>query len=163
MLKKRSEIDRQEFDLRDVVNSAVQILHGEAEQRKVLVDCIQAGGQLSVRADRVHLQQGILNIATNAMDAMLDSALEGRKLILRTNLSEGSKVAVSIADTGKGFPGDQLSRVLQTLYATKANGTGLGLTIARAIVETYRGKIWTANRPESGAVVSFVLPLVRPS
>jgi signal transduction histidine kinase len=53
--------------------------------------------------------------------------------------------------------------LLETFYTTKVNGTGLGLTIARAIVETYDGKIWTANRPESGAVVSIVLPLVRPS
>ena len=163
MLKKRSEIDWQEFDVRDVVNSAVQILHGEAEHRKVLVDYIQGGGQLSVRADRVHLQQVILNIATNAMDAMLESAPEGRKLMLRTKLCEGSKVAVSVADTGKGFPSDQLARVFETFYTTKANGTGLGLTIARAIVETYGGKIWAANRPEGGAVVSFVLPLVRHS
>ena len=162
MLKKRSEIDWQEFDVRDVVNSAVHILHGEAEQRKVLVDCVQAGGRLSVRADRVHLQQVILNIATNAMDAMLDSAPDRRRLMLRTDLSEGSKVAVSVADTGKGFPGDQLARVFETFYTTKANGTGLGLTIARAIVETYGGKIWAANRPEGGAVVSFVLPLARP-
>ena len=163
MLKKRSEIDWQEFDVRDVVNSAVHILHGEAEQRKVLVDCVQAGDRLSVRADRVHLQQVILNIATNAMDAMLDSAPDGRRLMLRTDLSEGSKVAVSVADTGKGFPGDQLARVFETFYTTKANGTGLGLTIARAIVETYGGRIWAANRPEGGAVVSFVLPLARPA
>jgi signal transduction histidine kinase len=61
------------------------------------------------------------------------------------------------------FPGDQLWHVLDTFYATKANGTGLGFTIARAVVKTYGGKIWTANRPESGAVVSFVLSLVRPS
>lgn len=162
MLKKRSEIDWQEFDVRDVVDSAVRILHGEAEHRKVLVDCIQADGRLSVRADRVHLQQVILNIATNAMDAMLESAPDGRRLMLRTNLSEGSKVAVSVADTGKGFPGDQLARVFETFYTTKANGTGLGLTIARAIVETYGGKIWAANRPEGGAMVSFVLPLARP-
>ena len=162
MLKKRSEIDWQEFDVRDVVDSAVQILHGEAEQRKVLVDCIQAGGQLSVRADRIHLQQVILNIATNAMDAMLDSAPEARRLLLRTDLNEGSKVAVSIADTGKGFPGDQLARAFETFYTTKTDGTGLGLTISRAIVETYGGKIWAANRPEGGAVVSFVLPLARP-
>jgi K+-sensing histidine kinase KdpD len=61
------------------------------------------------------------------------------------------------------FPGDQLWRMLETFYASNANGAGLGLTIAWAIVETYGGKIWTTNRPESGAVVSFALPLVRPS
>ena len=126
-------------------------------------DCVQTQRQLSVRADRIHMQQVILNLATNALDAMLDSVPEGRRLVLRTELSEGSKVAVSIADTGTGIPSDQLARVFETFYTTKANGTGLGLSIARAIVETYGGKIWAANRPEGGAVVSFVLPLARPS
>ena len=163
MLKKRGEIEWQEFDIKDVVDSAVQILHGEAERRNVRVDCVQAPRQLSVRADRIHMQQVILNLATNALDAMLDSVPEGRRLVLQTELSEGSKVAVSIADTGTGIPSDQLARVFETFYTTKANGTGLGLSIARAIVETYGGKIWAANRPEGGAVVSFVLPLARPS
>jgi len=160
MLKKRSQIDWQEFDVREVVTSAIHILHGEAERRNVLVDCVQAPGELSVRADRVHLQQVILNIATNAMDAMLDSPPERRKLLMRTDLNEGSGVEVSIADTGKGIAADQLARVFETFYTTKANGTGLGLPIARALVETYGGKIWAANRPEGGAVVSFVLPMV---
>ena len=97
------------------------------------------------------------------MDAMLAPAAHDHKLLLHTDVREGSKVTVSIADTGTGIPRDQLARVFETFYTTKANGTGLGLPIARAIVETYGGKIWAANRPEGGAVVSFVLPLVRPS
>jgi signal transduction histidine kinase len=162
LLKKRSEIDWQEFDINDVVTSALQILHGEAERRSVLVNYVQTAHQLPVRADRIHVQQVILNIATNAMDAMLDATPARRMLLLQTDLSEGSKAAVSISDAGKGIPSDQLGRVFETFYTTKSHGTGLGLSIARAIVETYGGKIWADNRPEGGAVVSFVLPLVQP-
>ncbi|WP_244621877.1 sensor histidine kinase [Neomesorhizobium albiziae] len=161
LLKKRSEIDWQEFDINDVVKSALQILHSEAERRGVAVDCRPTARQLPVRADRVHIQQVILNIATNAMDAMLDSAPAQRRLLLLTDLTESSKAAVSISDTGTGIPGDQLGRVFDTFFTTKSNGTGLGLTIARAIVETYGGKIWADNLPQGGAVVSFVLPLVK--
>jgi signal transduction histidine kinase len=163
MLKRRGEVDWQEFDVRDVISSAVKILHGEAEERNVTVDYVQAPQQLPVRADRVHLQQVVLNIVINAMDAMLDSAPECRKLMLRTHPSGGTKVVVSIADTGKGIPSEQLARVFEAFYTTKASGTGLGLSIARAIVETYGGRIWAANQPEGGAVVSFILPLAAAS
>ncbi len=161
MLKKRGEIEWQEFDVNEVVESALQLLHSEAERRRVEIDCERTTNQLRVRADRVHLQQVILNIATNAMDAMLSSAPAQRRLMFRTDVREGSKAAISIADTGTGIPSDKLSHVFETFYTTKTTGTGLGLSIARAIVETYGGHIWAANRPEGGAVVSFDLPLVQ--
>jgi signal transduction histidine kinase len=161
LLKKRSEIDWQEFDVNDVVSNSLQILRGEAKRRSVIVDCVQAERHLPVRADRIHLQQVILNIATNAMDAMLDSTAAQRRLLLQTGVAQGSKATVSISDTGRGIPADQLGRVFETFYTTKSHGTGLGLSIARTIVETYGGKIWADNRPEGGAVVSFVLPLVQ--
>ena len=161
LLKKRSEIDLQVFDISEVVNSALHILHSEAARRNVAVSWEQPRRALPVRADRIHVQQVILNIVSNALDAMLERLPGQRMLFLRTDLTDGSKAAVSIADTGKGIPGDQLARVFETFYTTKSSGTGLGLSIARAIVETYGGKIWADNRPEGGAVVRFVLPLVR--
>ena len=73
MLKKRSEIDWQEFDLNEVIDSAIHILHAEAERRRVVVSSSYAARQMPVRADKVHIQQVILNLATNAMDAMLEA------------------------------------------------------------------------------------------
>ena len=157
LLKKRGEIDWQEFDLNEVTTSAIRILRGEAERRSVVVSSSQTPRQLPVRADRVHVQQVILNLATNAMDAMLEGT--DRRLMLDTALTKDSKVELSISDTGRGIPDEQLASVFEPFYTTKPTGTGLGLSIARAIVETYGGKIWAANRPEGGAVFRVVLPL----
>jgi signal transduction histidine kinase len=159
LLKKRSEIDWQEFDLNEVVSSAISILHAEAEKRSVVVSAGKPAQRLPIRADKVHVQQVILNLATNAMDAMLDAGASERKLMFQTMLTEESKVEMSISDTGRGIPSDQLGNVFNAFYTTKPTGTGLGLSIARAIVETYGGKIWADNRAEGGAVFRFVLPL----
>ena len=159
MLKKRSEIELQEFDLNDVVNSAINILHAEAEKRRVVVSAEKPVRRLPVRADRVHLQQVILNLATNAMDAMADAATVDRKLAFHTALHDDAKVELSISDTGRGIPKDRLDSIFDAFYTTKSTGTGLGLSIARAIVETYGGKIWADNRTGGGAVFRFVLPL----
>ena len=159
MLKKRSEIDWQEFDLNEVVDSAITILHAEAAKKQVTVSTKQSGHRLPVRADKVHLQQVILNLATNAMDAMIEAAAEERKLVLQTKLHDNTKVEMLISDTGRGIPQDRLDSIFAAFYTTKPNGTGLGLSIARAIVETYGGRIWADNHATGGAVFRFVLPL----
>lgn len=160
MLKKRSEIEWQELDVNEVVANALQILHGEAERRRVAVDFRRPSSKLPVRADRVHLQQVILNIATNAMDAMLEQKVADRKLTFNTTIAEPGQVGVSVVDTGAGIPPEKLARIFETFYTTKTGGTGLGLSIARAVVESYGGRIWAENRPGGGAKVSFTLPMV---
>jgi signal transduction histidine kinase len=161
MLKKRSEIDWQEFDLNEVVASAINILHAEAAKKQVAVSAEQSGRRLPVRADKVHLQQVILNLATNAMDAMVEASSADRKLVLHTTLHGDSKVQMSISDTGLGIPKERLNSIFDAFYTTKPSGTGLGLSIARAIVETYGGKIWADNRAGGGAVFRFILPLAQ--
>ncbi len=161
LLKKRSEIDWQEFDLNEVATSAIRILRGEAERRSVVVSSSHTSRELPVRADRVHVQQVILNLATNAMDAMLEVITTEKRLLLETRLTTESQVELSISDTGRGIPDERLASIFEPFYTTKPNGTGLGLSIARAIVETYGGKISAANRPGGGAVFRVVLPLAR--
>ncbi len=161
MLKKRGEVELQEFDLNDVIGSAIQILRPEAERRSVVVTYSKTEEALPIKADQVHLQQVVLNLATNAMDAMLEAGSAERKLLFQTKRTEASRGELSISDTGRGIPADMLASVFDTFYTTKPTGTGLGLSIARAIIETYGGKIWADNRPEGGAVFRFVLPLVQ--
>jgi signal transduction histidine kinase len=161
LLKKRSEVPPQEFDLNEVIKSAGQILHAEAKRRGVELVFSQTPRELRVRADKVHLQQVVLNLANNAMEAMLDPNLTKRRVVFQTALTKESKVEVAIADTGHGIPSDQLERVFEPFRTSKPTGTGLGLPIARAILEAYDGKIWADNGPAGGAVFRFVLPLAQ--
>lgn len=161
LLKKRREIDWQEFDLNELASTAIKILQAEATRRGVVISSSPAPGALPVRADKVHVQQVILNIATNAMDSMLDVTGKERKLTLETRMTKDAKAELSISDSGHGIPDDKLATIFEPFYTTKAAGTGLGLAIARTIVETYGGKIWAFNQSEGGAVFRVILPLAR--
>jgi signal transduction histidine kinase len=159
LLKKRSEIEWQEFDLNNVVNSAAQILQADITRKRVHLEIAQDGRKLLVRADQVHLQQVVLNLATNAIDAMQEFPVADKKLKFETRLDLPSgKVECAISDSGGGIAAEKLSSIFEAFYTTKAKGTGLGLSIARAIVEIYGGRIWADNLPEGGAVFRFALP-----
>jgi signal transduction histidine kinase len=159
-LLKRGKPELQELDLRDTVQSTLSILDPEAAKRGVQLKQIQILRALPVRADPVHLQQVILNLAMNGMDAMQNAAGE-RTMIIETAQSGASMAEVSVADSGSGIPADKLKSIFETFYTTKPQGTGLGLSIARTIVETYGGRIWAENRLAGGAVFRFTLPLAK--
>jgi signal transduction histidine kinase/ABC-type uncharacterized transport system substrate-binding protein len=159
LMKKRNETEFQEFDLNDAVRNAFHLLDPEAMTRGVSLNVSQAEAALPVRADEVHLQQVILNLAMNGMDAMLGCAPGSRKMTLETALAGEAVVEVSVSDSGTGIPNDKLKHVFDTFFTTKPQGTGLGLSIARTIIETYGGTIWAENRLGGGAVFRFTLPL----
>ncbi len=159
LMKHRSEAEVAEFDLHQVIADAAIILTPEAGKRGITLRVDEVQGPQLVRADRIHLQQVILNLANNAMDAMADAVPGTRIVTIQTTLPKERRVEVSVIDSGPGIPEDKLSTVFDTFYTTKMHGTGLGLSIVRTIVETYGGKVWAENRPEGGATIRFTLPL----
>ena len=159
LLKRKSDV--QECDLGAAIADAVQLLSPEASKRNIDLRVTGIQRALLVRADPVHLEQVVLNLAINAMDAMSDTALDARKIVIQIALAEGSMVQVSVSDSGTGIPEDKLSEIFDAFYTTKAKGTGFGLSIARRIIETYGGKIWAENQAGGGAVFRFTLPLIR--
>jgi len=158
LLKKRGESELQEFDLNEALQDALHALDPVARKRGVLVSTHQARGMLPVRADPVHLEQVMLNLATNAMDAMENCDSGRRTLAIRTSSIGDSEIMVSISDNGAGIPEDKLQDIFEAFYTTKSQGTGLGLSIVRTIVLGYGGKIWAENRSGGGAVFRFTLP-----
>ena len=158
----KPKIDVQECDLNAAIEHAVQLFSPEANKRNIELRVNGIQRPLLVRADPVHLQQVILNLVINAMDAMSETAPDARKVFIHTALTGGgSTVEVSVRDSGAGIPEDKLSEIFDAFYTTKEQGTGLGLSIVRTIVETYGGKIWAENQVGGGAVVRFTLPLAR--
>ena len=161
LVKRSGEAELQDFDLNKVVANAVHILTPESRKRNVALRVNGKQQQVfTVRADPIHLQQVILNLANNGMDAISNAPAGDRTITIQTTSVGDARVEVSVSDSGTGIPEHKLGDIFDTFYTTKADGTGLGLSIARTIVETYGGKIWAENRREGGAVFRFTLPLL---
>ncbi len=160
LLKRGSDSEvQQETDLNAVIADALSILSTEANHRQVVLIAEGHIGPLLVRADPIHVLQVLLNLATNAMDAMADNPSDTRRVAIRTAMHPDSEVEVVVSDSGRGIPEQVIDEIFDTFYTTKQHGTGLGLSIARTIVDTYGGKIWVENRPEGGAAFHFTIPL----
>jgi C4-dicarboxylate-specific signal transduction histidine kinase len=163
LLKKKHADELQILDLNDTIGDALHLLKPEATKRGIALKIDRATTALPVRADPIHLQQVLMNLAINGMDAMANCLPEKRLLALGATTKEGAAAEVSVSDSGAGIPGDKLKQIFETFYTTKQQGTGLGLSIARTIIETYGGKIWAENRAAGGAVFRFSLPLCKAS
>jgi signal transduction histidine kinase len=159
LLKQRGELELQTFNINDVITAAIRILEPEAVKRGVALDTVQATTAFPVHADQVQLQQVILNLAFNAMDAVAAATPDRRRLMIQAIAVGKDDVEVVVSDSGPGIPKQELERVFEALYTTKASGTGLGLSIARTIVESNGGRIWAENREGGGAVFRFTMPL----
>ena len=160
LLKRRSDPEiQQETDLNAVIADALSILSTEANHRQVVLVAEGHKGPLLVRADPIHVLQVLLNLATNAMDAMADNPPDTRRVTIRTAMHADSKVEVVVSDSGPGIPEQVIDEIFDTFYTTKPHGTGLGLSIARTIVETYGGTIWAENCAQGGAAFHFTIPL----
>jgi signal transduction histidine kinase len=161
LLNNRNETDLQHFDLNDTVQEVVRIVAPEAARRKIALISECTSAALPVQSDPIHLQQVMINLAMNGMDAMEDCEVGQRNLTIRTKQNTESGTAeVTVADSGKGIPREDLTSVFDAFFTTKPHGTGLGLPIARTIVQTYGGTIWAENRDRS-AVFCFRLPLAK--
>jgi signal transduction histidine kinase len=158
LLNNRTEADLRKFELNDAVRDVVKIIAPEMEKRGVVLRTLLASEALPVRCDPIHLQQVMINLIMNGMDAM-DGEPGPHSLTVRTH-AESDFVEVRISDSGKGIPESNLTSIFDAFVTTKPQGTGLGLPIARTILESYGGDIWAENR-QRGAVFSFRLPLAR--
>jgi signal transduction histidine kinase len=157
MLRK-APFELSDIDLNDLVRETEEFLSALATGRQVELSNSIATMPLPIRADRIQLQQVILNLIVNGMDAMSDMPKAERKIAVRTTRINGF-AELSISDAGPGIPSDKLKDVFEPFFSTKAQGMGIGLSIARTIVEAHDGRIWAENQATGGAAFHIRLPL----
>jgi C4-dicarboxylate-specific signal transduction histidine kinase len=157
-LLKKSEPELQEIDLNHIVAEVLILLSSEARMRNITLASELANPVFPVSADRVQLQQVLINLVVNSMDAVADTPDAKRIVLVSTRQASAARMEVMVADTGAGF-GTHLDQVFKSFFTTKSQGLGLGLSIATAIIQDHGGEISAENAPDGGAVVRFWLPI----
>ncbi len=158
-LLKKEAIAREPLDLNAVIREVIGFLRADAIAKGVNIVFRLTPGPLPVLGDRIQLQQVLLNLITNAFDAMSSLPPEARELTIWSSRSEAEGAGVSVQDSGAGIPAENMASLFEPFYTTKPEGLGMGLVICRSIVQSHGGRIWAENAPRRGAVLRFTLPL----
>lgn len=157
-LMRRDEPRRQTFGLNELVAETVEFMHGDLIERRVSVERRLAPSLPPVLGHRVQLQQVLLNLMLNACDAMSAMPPSERRVTIATAPTPDGSVQLSVADHGPGIAKDEIDRLFEPFFSTKAHGLGLGLVICRSILEAHGGAIWARIEPQGGATLTFMLP-----
>ena len=155
-LYKKSPPKRELVDVNQTIHQMVALLLGEATRHAVSIRAEVAEGLPKINADGVQLQQILMNLMLNGIEAMHNS---GGVLTVKSQLAQDGRVEVSVSDTGVGLPAGTADRIFDAFFTTKAQGSGMGLSISRSIVESHGGRIWATNNDGRGASFHFALPI----
>jgi len=148
--------DRTSFDLNDLIQEALALGGGELQKHRIVVQTHPTEQLPAVRGNRVQLQQVLLNLMMNAIDAMAEKD-DPRILSIKSEPHEGDRVVVLVSDTGAGIASGDADRMFNPLFTTKSGGMGMGLSICRAIIEAHEGRLWFTPNTPRGAVFQFTL------
>ena len=158
-LVKKSPLAKVLLDLNETIQEALAILHLEAGHQHVSVQTELAAGLPPVQGDRVQLQQVVLNLVMNGIDAMKAVTDRPRQLVITSQSHEAGELLVAVQDSGIGVDPQNMGRLFEPFYTTKPDGTGMGLRISRSIIEAHGGRLWAAPNAGPGITVQFTLPI----
>jgi PAS domain S-box-containing protein len=157
LLFKKVNPQWESLDMHEIIREMVALMSGEAARYSISVWAELAAELPEVMGDRVQLQQVLMNLLVNSIEAMKDA--DGpRELIIRSQTTENGQLMVSISDTGVGLPPQQANKIFDAFFTTKPQGTGMGLRISRSIVESHGGRLWAADNSSRGASFHLSLP-----
>jgi PAS domain S-box-containing protein len=156
-LFKKGTSERELVDVNDIIREMIVLLRGETTRYKIVVGMELAADLPQVMADRVQLQQVLMNLMINGIEAMKD-ALVTRDLDIRSQRMQNEQIVVSVSDSGVGLPPQQTEQIFNAFFTTKPHGTGMGLRISRSIIESHGGRLWAADNSPRGASFYFTLP-----
>jgi PAS domain S-box-containing protein len=154
-LYRKSPPQREPLDVNEIISEMVVLLRSEAIRCAVSTRTNLAGGLPSVIADRVQIQQVLMNLMLNGIEAMSDT---GGVLTVKSQLGADSKIDISVSDTGPGLPHEKSDQIFEAFFTTKPQGSGMGLAICKSIVESHGGRIWASDNGGRGATFHFALP-----
>jgi signal transduction histidine kinase len=157
---KKTPFEMKYIDLNETVRQAIGFVAAVAHKRNIALKCSTTSADLNVKGDAVQLQQVLLNLIINAMDAISEAEAKEREIGVTTSVS-GASAEVRIGDTGPGIAAGDLKNVFDPFFTTKAEGMGMGLAIVRTIVEAHQGQISAANHPSGGALFTIRIPIAR--
>ena len=156
-LFKKGTPERALIDVNEVIREMIVLLHGGATRYSISFGTELADDLPQVVGDRVQLQQVMMNLFMNSIDAMKD--VDGaRELIAKSQRAEAEQLMVCVSDTGVGLPSQQTEKIFNAFFTTKPHGTGMGLRISRSIIESHGGRLWANGNSPRGASFYFTLP-----
>jgi len=155
LLYRKGSSHQEIIDVNDVIREMVLMLHNHASRYSLIMRTELAEKLPNVMGDRVQLQQVLMNLVLNGIEAMRDTNGE---LTIKSQLAEGEQLLISVIDTGVGLPAGKADQIFNAFFTTKSQGTGLGLAITRSIVESHGGRVWVTANAGRGATFYFTLP-----
>lgn len=162
-LLRKQETQLRPLDLNEALSDVLRLVAGDALKRHVSIHKDFGPDLPPASADRVHLQHVVLNLVLNAMDAMNDTCEAGRQVTVKSRQNGDAQLEVSVIDGGRGIGPHELPRLFDSFFTTKKDGMGIGLSIARSIIEAHHGRIWAENNPNGGATFHFTIPGNKPA
>jgi len=153
----KGTLEQELVDVNTIIREMIALLRGETTRYSISVRRELAADIPQVMADRVQLQQVLMNLMINSIDAMKD--VDGtREMAIKSRRAENEQLQVSVSDTGVGLPSQQADQIFNPFFTTKPHGTGMGLRISRSIIESHGGRLWAADNSPRGATFQFTLP-----
>ena len=146
------------LDINDVIREVIALIRAEFSRHDVRLETSLLSNLDSVVGDRVQLQQVVLNLIMNGIEAMADSMHQQRRLAISSTYDESGYVLVAVEDSGPGLDQAQTDRLFQAFVTTKPGGMGMGLSICRSIIDAHGGRLWASPNMPNGAVFQFTLP-----
>ena len=142
----------------ELILATTLLIDREIQRNQISIQTRLSDDEPLIQGDRVQLQQVLLNLLLNAIEALSSVSIGSRHLVIASTKKDLKSVLVSVYDSGRGFPSNNLDRLFDPFYSTKSDGMGMGLTISRSIVESHGGRIWATPNSPCGAVFQFTLP-----
>ena len=158
-LLKRTAANRAPLDINEVIQETMALAGSEAQRRRVSLQTDFAANLPSVPGDRVQLQQVILNLMMNGIEAMTSVSDKSRQLLIKTQRDDSQKVLISVTDSGIGLDPKRAEHLFEAFFTTKTEGMGMGLSISRSIIEAHGGRLWATPNAGPGATFQFTVPM----